>query len=1178
MKKKIYFFLMAAFLVTSSVFAADLTSGLRLHYTFDELVDGAFADASGNGWTGTAVGTPSLVTGYSGNAVSLTDADNYVSLNTGIVSDVTDFTFACWVNFNSFNDYGRILDFGSSTEVNTFFNVYSSGLLEFDIKKDEDTGEQQLTTSSAISTGEWTHLAVTGEYVDGVGTVKIYVNGVLSVTSTAFTSTCADMGSTTANYIGKSQYSADPTPDASFDEFRIYTRALDQEEVMVLNGYSEALIDAYNTLSLGTTTDITTNLTLPSTVGTGGVTVTWETSDSTVITNTGVITRGQYYRTAATLTATLQHISGTDTLIVYKTFDVVVYPINDPADILAVFDFSDASIHRADDGTVTVDDESGNGYVGTCVDGADIVKIGDTETFNVLSLGDGGDDYFDFGTEIGEAIYGLTDYTVSIFFRRDTTDGTTDWTVYGQPLYGFSNSLDQATDANGAMYYEPIRARHVCTPDNYDSEGSNYTGVGEGTPIGTWHSVVYSQISNAGALYFDGVQVATGTMPNPAIALKKSGLTGTLYNSIGRPFYDGDSYLVNTLVYGFHLYSVGLSADDMEDKLAIQSTITALDNAYASTTYDLYDYQELLNLLAEAHTAAATNYVPGLTALNAAIATAQADSASKTPSEAGNLALEEAIALYNELSAPWIELGELLASLEDEIALGYPGLADFQTAIATAQTAYNDYNVTDVTVTTLEEAVATYLKTQPASGANPLDYTWMITNASFEENASGGTLDPDSYRDGSESGNGSYTYPNGWTVYLNHAGWCNSVYYTTNPSDGTYAFETWAATVNEFKVYQTINLKAGYYVLSAQMRTDASTLYDQHIYCKTAEGATYNSNSINDTVVVSYNALENWQTLYTLIHTDGGNAEVGFNATGFMQFDNMRLAYYGEDVPDTTGFTSTILNAGFEEGVNTTEGEGVDEASVIDYALVEGVEDFYANGDYYAPVSWTAYCDLDTANLGWVNMVSTTGNASEGTKLYEMWSPAVNSFKITQAIEAPATGYYRLTADFRCDESAPSKTDALHFDAHLFAKVGNFAQLESAKFYEGDTSYVWNDWNSLNAWQTLTLDFQASVGETITLGAASTSFMQMDNFTLTCNAIPGDCYSVGNQKVTKPASNYKVYTNNGTITISGLTNERVSLFDIAGRQIKVTNPAEITVNQGLYFVKINNEVTKVLVK
>ena len=62
-------------------------------------------------------------------------------------------------------------------------------------------------------------------------------------------------------------------------------------------------------------------------------------------------------------------------------------------------------------------------------------------------------------------------------------------------------------------------------------------------------------------------------------------------------------------------------------------------------------------------------------------------------------------------------------------------------------------------------------------------------------------------------------------------------------------------------------------------------------------------------------------------------------------------------------------------------------------------------------------------------------------------------------------------------------------------------------------------------------------------------------------------------------SPYRVTTSVGVINILGLTgNEKVSVFDIAGRQLKLIHPALITVNAGVYIVRIDGYLTKVVVR
>jgi len=62
-------------------------------------------------------------------------------------------------------------------------------------------------------------------------------------------------------------------------------------------------------------------------------------------------------------------------------------------------------------------------------------------------------------------------------------------------------------------------------------------------------------------------------------------------------------------------------------------------------------------------------------------------------------------------------------------------------------------------------------------------------------------------------------------------------------------------------------------------------------------------------------------------------------------------------------------------------------------------------------------------------------------------------------------------------------------------------------------------------------------------------------------------------------SPYKVSVNADGIRVSGVTlADKVSLFDVAGRQIKVTNPSYIKATSGVYVLKINEYVSKVVVE
>jgi len=76
----------------------------------------------------------------------------------------------------------------------------------------------------------WIHVVVTKE--GNIG--KLYVNGELVGSNPNMTLSPADLGTTTQNWIGRSQFSTDPNFVGSIDEFRIYNRALSQQAIKEL--------------------------------------------------------------------------------------------------------------------------------------------------------------------------------------------------------------------------------------------------------------------------------------------------------------------------------------------------------------------------------------------------------------------------------------------------------------------------------------------------------------------------------------------------------------------------------------------------------------------------------------------------------------------------------------------------------------------------------------------------------------------------------------------------------------------------------------------------------------------------------------------------------------------------------------------------------------------------------
>jgi uncharacterized protein len=202
------------------------------HYKFDETSGTSAADATGNGRTASVNGGATFVAGRTGNAVNLSGTSQYVALPSGILAGASSFSVATWVRLDTIANWARLFDFGTGTTANMFFVPRSgSGTARFAITSSGAGGEQRINAPAALATGAWTHVAVT---LSG-GTGILYINGAEVARTTGMTLTPASLGSTTQNWIGRSQYSGDPFLDGAVDSFRVYSRSLTAAEVSDLS-------------------------------------------------------------------------------------------------------------------------------------------------------------------------------------------------------------------------------------------------------------------------------------------------------------------------------------------------------------------------------------------------------------------------------------------------------------------------------------------------------------------------------------------------------------------------------------------------------------------------------------------------------------------------------------------------------------------------------------------------------------------------------------------------------------------------------------------------------------------------------------------------------------------------------------------------------------------------------
>jgi hypothetical protein len=207
----------------------DLAVGLVAFYHFDETSGTTAADSSGNNRTATLVGGATFSGGLQNNAVTMNGRNEYVSLPSGIVSGLTSFSICAWVNLNAITTWSRIFDFGTGTTAYMFVTPSSGAGVRFGITTGGNGQEQQMN-APALATGSWQQVAVTR----APNTGTLYVNGVLAAQNTSMTLNPVSLGTTTQNWLGRSEFAGDPYLNGQIDNFRIYDHALTAAEVQTL--------------------------------------------------------------------------------------------------------------------------------------------------------------------------------------------------------------------------------------------------------------------------------------------------------------------------------------------------------------------------------------------------------------------------------------------------------------------------------------------------------------------------------------------------------------------------------------------------------------------------------------------------------------------------------------------------------------------------------------------------------------------------------------------------------------------------------------------------------------------------------------------------------------------------------------------------------------------------------
>lgn len=165
------------------------------------------------------------------------DSDQYVNLPNGIISVLTNATVEAWLVWHGGDSWQRVFDFGnndSGEDAQGTGTTYlfltpnsSASTLRVAFTADGPGSETIVETAAPMATETATHVAVVVDADNDA--LSLYVDGIPQ--GTAAFSGQLSMLDDVNNWLGKSQFSADPELGATLDELRIYRAALTEAQV-----------------------------------------------------------------------------------------------------------------------------------------------------------------------------------------------------------------------------------------------------------------------------------------------------------------------------------------------------------------------------------------------------------------------------------------------------------------------------------------------------------------------------------------------------------------------------------------------------------------------------------------------------------------------------------------------------------------------------------------------------------------------------------------------------------------------------------------------------------------------------------------------------------------------------------------------------------------------------------
>ncbi len=442
-----------------------LTEGLIAYYPFD----GDANDYSGNEYHATPYNNYQYEDGIVGDCIAV-EGQGYTGSSGGHVmlpeldfGASTGVTLNLWVNALglSSSDGEAYINFGSDTETDRLYIMHHLDQIRF-VYHD---AEISIPNEDSY-TGNWVMYSLT---LDENGTLKAYVNGISvgeeSVTFNGINTSLAALGrhwwyDTSTRFIG------------SFDEVRIYNRALSPEEVQMLYGYNVIEITATATPEEGGT-----------------------------VSGAGLFSHGDTCTLIATPNASYTFINWTENGEEVSAEAEYSFTVTGNRDLVANFMLENPFIPTEDlvayypfDGDAN--DYSGNGNHGTII--GNVVPATDRhgnpngayrfpgQAFNYISVPDA-------------EILHLNSFTLSAWVYTDADN------------YGSGYLINKGRDITNGSYR--LNVTGVGAQNEYS--GNNGVGIENSPEVNQWHMITGTVEGDQARFYVDGVLQSEGTLSHP---------------------------------------------------------------------------------------------------------------------------------------------------------------------------------------------------------------------------------------------------------------------------------------------------------------------------------------------------------------------------------------------------------------------------------------------------------------------------------------------------------------------------------------------------------------------------------------------------------------------------------------------------------------------------------------